>query len=295
MLRQWGRAARGAVSGVVSCSERLLSSKKIAIFKVNMNPIRILLLTAPLSLGCLSHPLQAQDGPFGKREGDQTQGPQRVSRKPSPPSREVSLDDDDNSATVPSHYLLIYTEPLAAIDDVNGQSYRLGAEYGWKKWGVYATAGGYFEKGYIVRGGFRRYFAGEEDNQRQSLGLEILHAWHVHTIKDWYAKSDSTNPEGAAPDKSRPPVNYTDEKNITTLTLLYSYQVFLKYGFVVEAYAGAGAKWRNALIDIPQALQDQLYYYHHSDYIEPTTDTRGKSIQFDIRCGIKIGYALWTR
>ena len=90
-------------------------------------------------------------------------------------------------------------------------------------------------------------------------------------------------------------MNYTDEKNITTLTLLYSYQVFLKYGFVVEAYAGAGAKWRNALIDIPQALQDQLYYYHHSDYIEPTTDTRGNSIQFDIRAGIKIGYALWTR
>jgi hypothetical protein len=270
----------------------LHSQKKIAIFMVTMNPIRILLLTVPFLLGCLSHSLRAQDRQFGKKEGQQTQDPQRVSQRSSQPSLD---DDDDNSVPIPSHYLFVYSEPLAAIDFVNGGSYRLGAEYGWKKWGVYATAGGYYEQGYIVRGGFKRYFHGDEDDHRHSLGLEYLHAWHVHTVKDWYAKPDSTNPEGAVPDKSRPSVTYTDVKHITTLTLLYTYQEFWRYGWVLELYAGAGVKWRTGLVNIPQTLQDQLYYFHHTDYVEPESDTRGNSIQFDIRAGVKIGYTLWAR
>ena len=190
---------------------------------------------------------------------------------------------------VPARYVLLYVEPLAALDGENGQSYRIGAEYAFSpKWGVYGTAGGYFEQGYILRAGIRRYTYTDEYG-RGAWSLEYINNWHIHTIKDNYSKYDSSTRENA-PDNSRP-ISFTTEKYINAISLIYSIQEFYGHHWVLEGYIGGGVKFKHVISSIPQT-QEELLYHYHEDQAENFGVNPGTFIVPDVRMGLKIGFRI---
>jgi hypothetical protein len=88
-------------------------------------------------------------------------------------------------------YLMLYIEPLALLDGIDGQSFRAGMEYPLnRKWSVYATGGDYFLEGYILRAGIKKYFR-HAGSARYSLSGEFINSWHLNRVTDYYTKDDN--------------------------------------------------------------------------------------------------------
>lgn len=197
-----------------------------------------------------------------------------------------AIDSVPVRSRIPDHnYFTLYAEPVALLDFENGPSYRFGAEYAFAhNWAIYGGAGGYFQQGYILRAGIKKYFDVGEP-VRSSLGLEYINIWHVYTIHDFYFKEDSL--EGRVPDDSRP-VSITAEKYINSVSFMYTEEHFWRHRWILEFYAGAGIKFKHVLTSIPKSEEELLYHYHESD-LEYVSYTPGKFITADIRLGIRIG------
>jgi hypothetical protein len=200
--------------------------------------------------------------------------------------------DTTLSKLIPSHaYTIVFSESLALLDVWNGMSARLGVEHAWNnKFSVYGTGGVYFERGYMFRVGAKKFIS-KRDNNRYYLGIDYMHNWHIHTEQDYYRKPDVR--EGYAPDDSRP-FSFTEEKNMHVLDLTFGIDQFWRYGWAFQFYAGAGVKWRKALISAPDSTLDQLYHYHES-MIENVSAQPGNGLLLDVRWGIRIGRVFAAR
>jgi len=198
----------------------------------------------------------------------------------------LKAQDIVTSDHIPSgNYTLLYAEPMALLDGWNGMSARLGIEHAWNnKWAYYVTGGIYFEQGYIVHGGLKRFYK-QDENRRYFLGVDYMHNWHIHTVRDYYRKQEPG--QVYTPDESRP-LHFDEEKDIHTIDLMIGFDEYWRHGWIMEFYAGAGVKFRRAYISIPDNVLDQLYHFHES-MIENVGATRGNSVVPDIRMGIRIG------
>jgi len=204
----------------------------------------------------------------------------------------LKAQQDTLSKYIPSHaYTVVFIEPMAILDGVNGTSARLGVEHAWnKKWAVYGTGGIYFEQGYMFRAGIKRFFKAE-DNVRYYWGIDYMHNWHIHTEQDYYRKPDAR--EGYAPDDSRP-FSFTEEKNIHVLDLTFGMDQFWRHRWVAQLYVEAGIKWRGAVISAPDSTLDELYHYHES-MLENISAVRGNRFVPDVRFGVRFGRVFAAR
>jgi hypothetical protein len=184
-------------------------------------------------------------------------------------------------------YLMLYIEPLALLDGVDGQSFRAGMEYPLnRKWSVYATGGDYFLEGYILRAGIKKYFR-HAGSARYSLSGEFINSWHLNRVTDYYTKDDN-NGQGGIPDYSRP-VSYLVEKKINAFTVILACDRIWGRRWVFEYYAGLGVKFKEAGISIPTSIENQLYNFNNS-FIDGISYVPGQYVEPDIRLGIKLGW-----
>ena len=200
--------------------------------------------------------------------------------------------DNPDAGRIPRKYVTVFVEPIALIDFVSGPSYRFGLAYTKDKWSFYGTAGGYFQMGYIVRAGVKRYIK-KDGNRRHYLALEYINDWHRYSLTDYYEQYDSTSPERYVIDANRR-VSYTDTKFDNALSLQYGLETYWRHHWVLDFYAGAGIRYKNTSVSIPSSEQSQLYYFNSSE-IYGIRDQPGSSVVPDIRLGIRIGHIFPVR
>ncbi|MFT3822290.1 MAG: hypothetical protein QM731_00170 [Chitinophagaceae bacterium] len=178
-------------------------------------------------------------------------------------------------------YLIVFVEPAALGDFVNGSSFRGGIEYGLNNnWALSATAGAYLQNGYIIKGELKRYL--NDAPNRAFLSLEYKNLWHVYTARDYVRKRDSI--DMYVPDKDQP-VNYNVERVVNQLSIKYGRTHFMNHNLVFEWYAGAGVRFKSAHTNQDQS---ELYHYHES-MAAGFSYTPGKVIYPGFTLGVKVG------